>query len=52
MKAKKIILEQDLQPSENEIAHNFYDTDILDEFVDNDLISGAEDGFMQGYLDA
>ncbi len=33
-------------------GHNFYNQEGLDGFVDDDMISSAEEGFMIGYLDA
>ena len=38
--------------NEDENPHNIYDTETLDDFVNEDMISGAEEGFMLGYLDA
>lgn len=31
--------------------HNFYDCDEVDESLESDGISDAEEGFMKGYLD-
>ena len=52
MKATKISLEIEVYLSENESIDNFYDTEFLDDSVENDMISGAEEGFMLGYMDA
>ena len=29
---------------------NIYEEDMVDEYIDNDGISDAEEGFMKGYL--
>ena len=29
---------------------NIYEEEIVDEYIDNDEISDAEEGFMKGYL--
>lgn len=52
MRAKKAMLKSELYSGDIEIVSNFYDTVSLDDFADNDMISGAEEGFMLGYLDA
>lgn len=51
MRAKKAMLKNELYRGDEGIS-NFYDTVSLDDFADNDMISGAEEGFMLGYLDA
>lgn len=33
------------------MKHNFYDCDEVDESLDADGISDAEEGFMKGYLE-
>ncbi len=52
MRAKKIISQNEMYAGDNENINNFYDMDSLDDFIDNDMISGAEEGFMLGYLGA
>lgn len=36
--------------SEDRYVKNFYDRDSLNDFVENDIISPEEEGFMMGYL--
>jgi hypothetical protein len=35
---------------EQEIKEDIYSIEITEEFVDDDVISAEEQGFMQGYL--
>ncbi len=55
MRAKKSVLDK-WYPDESANNHingrNFYNQEDLDGFVDDDMISNAEEGFMIGYLDA
>ena len=50
MRAEKFILSEELLLDESQ--DNFYDTVSLNGLIDDDMISGAEEGFMRGYLEA
>jgi len=46
MKEKKIKVREERFIEEN----NFYDVESLNQLMDNGVITGADEGFMSGYL--
>jgi hypothetical protein len=50
MKVRRIFKKIEGFPSENRCTDDFYELECLHDSVEDELISGAEEGFMLGYL--
>jgi hypothetical protein len=52
MKVQRIFKKSEAFSSGNQCTDDFYELDCLHDSVEDGLISGAEEGFMLGYLGA
>ena len=52
MQAKKSVAQMEWIKDIDCDIENIYDDECLNESVDNDMISAAEEGFMIGYMEA